>query len=208
MARTDPRTELILAAERLMAESGLQAPSLREIAEAAGNTNNSAVRYHFGDRRGLVVAVFAHRMAPIEVRRSALVDELLGADRLDVPSLVEAFVVPYAEAVDLERGSTWYGRFTAQAFGDLAVDVLADATGLPCAALRRTVTLLRPRLDAPDDATASTRLELMALLVTHALADRERQLAEGRDVVGTAETFVAELTRAAVAVLTAPHPSR
>src|SRR3546814_20288324 len=59
---------LISAAERLFAERGSEAVSLREINTAAGSTNASAIQYHFGGRRGLVKAVLAKHEVDIERR--------------------------------------------------------------------------------------------------------------------------------------------
>ena len=49
---------LILAAERLIAEHGSAIVSLRQITEAAGVSNTSAINYHFGSREALLLAVF------------------------------------------------------------------------------------------------------------------------------------------------------
>ena len=56
---------LIETAERLFAERGVNAVSLREIGAEAGQRNTGAVRYHFGTKEALVNAVFEHRMTPI-----------------------------------------------------------------------------------------------------------------------------------------------
>ena len=62
MSRTDARTQLLLAGERLIAEFGPEV-SLRDVAVAAGQRNNSAVHYHFGSRDGLIKAIIGHRQA-------------------------------------------------------------------------------------------------------------------------------------------------
>src|SRR4051794_41890454 len=48
------KEQIVLAAEALFAERGIEGVSLRQIGAAAGNGNNSAVQYHFGtkDRLG------------------------------------------------------------------------------------------------------------------------------------------------------------
>ena len=51
---------------------------MRDVCAAAGQRNHSAAQYHFGDRMGLVVAVFEHRMRTVDERRHALLD--LAAD--------------------------------------------------------------------------------------------------------------------------------
>jgi AcrR family transcriptional regulator len=60
MAVIAPSTkeQIVLAAEGLFAERGIEGVSLRQIGAAAGNGNNSAVQYHFGTKERLVQAVF------------------------------------------------------------------------------------------------------------------------------------------------------
>src|ERR1051326_9079064 len=92
------RLAMILAAERLFAERGIAAVSLREIGAAAGQRNNSAAQYHFGSKQGLVDAVVEHRMGPINERRLALLADLDTSGRgSDLRALVEALVEPFAE---------------------------------------------------------------------------------------------------------------
>ncbi|HEY9555614.1 MAG TPA: TetR family transcriptional regulator, partial [Acidimicrobiales bacterium] len=76
MATGDARVQMIEAAERLAAEQGLAAMSLREVQAAAGQRNKSAAQYHFGSRAGLVEAVIANRMGPINEARLAMLAEL------------------------------------------------------------------------------------------------------------------------------------
>src|SRR5690348_15673441 len=66
---------LVDAAERLFAERGIDAVSLREINAAAGQRNSTALQYHFGDRAGLLKAVLAKHRPEIEARRHQLLDE-------------------------------------------------------------------------------------------------------------------------------------
>src|SRR5262245_45806607 len=66
------RERLILLAERMFAERGIEAVSLRAIGEAAGQRNKTAVQYHFGDRTALVSAIYAYRSEQLDARRAAL----------------------------------------------------------------------------------------------------------------------------------------
>jgi AcrR family transcriptional regulator len=85
-------------AERLFAERGFDAVSLREIGDAAGQRNNAVAHYYFGDKEGLIAAIVADRVGEIEERRLAMV---AGAEKLSdkaaVRSLAEAIVRPQAE---------------------------------------------------------------------------------------------------------------
>jgi AcrR family transcriptional regulator len=92
----DTRTRILLAAERLFAEHGIDGASLREINREAGQSNTGAVQYYFGDRNGLVLAVIARHRHDDEVRRNGLLDEYERAGEGDVRGLAAAMVVPLA----------------------------------------------------------------------------------------------------------------
>ncbi|WP_395110791.1 TetR/AcrR family transcriptional regulator [Actinomadura sp. SCN-SB] len=73
-APSSTRERLLDAAQRLYARRGLDAVSLREINQAAGARNATAVQYHFGGRAGIVRAIFARYLPDVEARRHALLD--------------------------------------------------------------------------------------------------------------------------------------
>lgn len=62
---TEGRQALLAAALKAFAEFGMNGVSLRSITAQAGQLNQSAVRYHFGDKEGLVAAVLADVMAKL-----------------------------------------------------------------------------------------------------------------------------------------------
>ncbi|HEX4216826.1 MAG TPA: TetR family transcriptional regulator, partial [Acidimicrobiales bacterium] len=66
------REQLVLAAERLFAVQGIDGVSLRKIGAEAGNANNSAVRYHFGSKQGLLQAILEYRLPGLNRRRQLL----------------------------------------------------------------------------------------------------------------------------------------
>src|SRR6516165_9746897 len=80
------RALLLDVAEALISARGLDV-SLREIAAAAGQRNNSAVRYHFGDKDGLISALVYDRIGKAEAGRKVLVDragDLSSCDAADL----------------------------------------------------------------------------------------------------------------------------
>jgi AcrR family transcriptional regulator len=91
---------LVLAAEELFAQRGIDGVSLRQIAAAAGSANNSAVHYYFGSKHGLITAIFQHRLPQIISERRLL---LARCDRGDLRARLEAQFLPIlwlAEAAD------------------------------------------------------------------------------------------------------------
>jgi AcrR family transcriptional regulator len=97
-ARGRATRELILiAAERLFAERGIAAVSLRDVGAAAGQKNNAAVQYHFGDKENLVREVAVYRLKFTDAVCIGIITKL----RLDrkppqVVDYVDAFVVALA----------------------------------------------------------------------------------------------------------------
>jgi AcrR family transcriptional regulator len=118
LARAEPsgRLALVIAAERLFAERGVNGVSLRQINEAAGQRNASAAHYHFGSRDGVVRAVIEHRMSVVDARRRALVDRLREEGRMGDPrALVGAWVRPLAAELAPRPEGNYYIRFLEQA---------------------------------------------------------------------------------------------
>jgi AcrR family transcriptional regulator len=115
--KRDTRRELILAAERLFAERGIEGVSLREINLAAKQRNTSAAHYHFGSKDALVDAIFEFRRAEIGKRRDELLDAFESGERKTEPrSLAEALILPLAKEVQQGPESGRYLEFLAHLF--------------------------------------------------------------------------------------------
>lgn len=173
-ARSPARLLMIEVAERLFAERGIEAVSLREVGHSAGQRNNSAAQYHFGSRDALLNAVIAHRGDPVERRRGELLAGLGDPAEAELAELVRCFVLPLAELVDSGTAAhpTWYLRFLAQLVairgGHLAVEVAVRPTHLK--ALEKA---LRVRLVHLDRATFTRRMQWLAQISLRILADQE-----------------------------------
>jgi AcrR family transcriptional regulator len=194
---------IVEAAERLFAERGLQAVSLREVSSAAGQRNNIAAQYHFSDRAGLVAAVYAARMGQVNERRQRRIDALdARAPAVRPGDLVSALVEPLAEVVVGER--TWYARFLARALWDpLAEEVLA---GHPAASsLRRLQPYWRASLAHLAPELRRNRLDQLGALVIGTLAGWE--WARERDTPRLPPALlVGDLVATGVALVMAPAP--
>jgi len=94
MAAPDTRTQLLDAAERLLAERGYRGTSVRAITDLAG-VNLAAVGYHFGSKAQLLAAVVRRVIEPITAAQSTGLDRLLArTPDPTVAELVEAFAGP------------------------------------------------------------------------------------------------------------------
>jgi AcrR family transcriptional regulator len=97
----DTREHLLLTAERLFAQRGIDAVSVREILTVAGQRNKNAAQYYFGGREGLITALVTARSDALNRRREVLLDEVESSERRnDLRALCTVLVAPLAEALD------------------------------------------------------------------------------------------------------------
>jgi len=92
---TDPRLIIMDAAERLCAEKGLEAVSVRDIV-AEANVNLSAINYYFGSRNNLLVSILKRRGAEIEAERGEMLADAAKRKNPDLREIVRAMMTPLA----------------------------------------------------------------------------------------------------------------
>ena len=111
------RDRVLDVAERLFAERGLNAVSIRDITSEA-EANLGAINYHFGTKEGLIVAVLERRMAPLEEKRLKALDAVEAAAKSGQPKLeavLEAIFRPAVEqAMDSKRGGATFSKILAR----------------------------------------------------------------------------------------------
>lgn len=159
-------------AETLIAERGMGV-SLREIAAQAGQRNNSAVIYHFGNHDGLIAATLDRRMSVLDGRRRLLLAELDARADVTVEDVLTAIIAP---ALDLpyRSGATHYARFVEQIRTHPVIASTAPRTdnwGATMALTQRLSACLpdHPRRDL------TRRIGLMATTMFALMADYERR---------------------------------
>jgi AcrR family transcriptional regulator len=206
-ARVNATRELIMAtAERMFAERGVHEVSNRQISEAAGQGNNTAVGYHFGTKTDLVRAIVRKHAEPVEERRRELLAEL-GAD----PEVRDWVTVLVRSATD-HMGSlgtpSWLARFSAQLMNDPALREIQLQESRSSPSLTRVVDGLASRLaDLPPEVRLE-RGDMARHLIIQMTAEFELALAEGRPTVrATWEEMTAGLIDGIVGLLTAPVTS-
>jgi AcrR family transcriptional regulator len=191
-----------MAAERLFAERGIDAVSLRAIMAAAG-TNVASVHYHFGSKSALVEALIKERSAQVALRRTQLLDEIDGSPRLGARLLAEAFVRPVAEMVSAGAGD-WV-TFIAGILGGGHPALSVVTEGFVKQARRFTVLMRRLYPDVPAR-TIRFRLTQAMSLTFRVLGDPEGTQGilalSGRKL--SADELLTELIDVVTAILAGP----
>ena len=197
---TATKARLLREAERLFARRGLYQVTVREILEAAGQRNVSALTYHFGSREGVLNAILERHGQPTDEARGRL---HRGAGVSPTPrDLVAALVVPYAAHLSTPEGRD-YLRIVAQlSAGFSSWRGQNPGTG------DHLIVILDALEAHPASIAAPVRRERVVeliMLMTVALAERARLVESGRRRVELDEpTFTMNLTDVLVAILEAP----
>lgn len=204
------KTRILLAAESLFAERGVEAVSFREIAAAAGQQNTNAVQYHFKNKDRLIQAIFLFRVGQMSERRARM---LADAERLglldDLRTLLTIVFLPYCDLVD-PNGRHSYAGFLSQYVSRYlpagilhAVDVEVPETNV----IRRLLALVRQRLRHLPDHVNARRMGMTTKIFAYTLTywDNEKRTdAAPRVPLGP---LIDDALDAAVALLTAPYRS-
>jgi len=198
------RSALLDTAERLFAERGIGAVSNRQVSEAAGQGNNTAVGYHFGTKSDLLRAIVRRHQDDVENRRAVLVgDAGLSAD---VRTWVDCLVRPTAEHLASLGPLTWYARLTAQLVADPSLRQVFTDEALSSTSLQDALAgIERSRPDIPDFVRVQ-RDAMSRQLITYGFAEREEALAATRADAcrQTWESFATGLTDGITGMWLAP----
>ena len=202
------RNRLLDAAEKLFAERGIDAVSLNSIARFANQLNGSVMQYHFGSKTGLIEAILERRMGELNRRRNELIANIDISDRMHaLRQVAEAMVLPFAEHLFIEGGST-YLRFTAQVNFNTDKSVFEMARGKNDSAVRKISTLVQEILSDMDSDLVRHRLALVTNLVLFGVGEREKlRMAGKHSGVARLQTneFINDLIQMIVGALSAPQ---
>ncbi len=169
------RTRILLTAEKLFAEHGIDRVSMRQINLAAGQKNSSATQYHFGTKVGLIEALFDYRMEPINQRRLEMLAELNKADTgHTLCDLVEALVHPLADQLRTHSGGYYYIPIVAQVTGHPDYHEIAQHRSRHSSGLQQLLILLRKNLADIPDAIILQRFGMALRQVFNELSDYQR----------------------------------
>lgn len=136
------RDRLLDAAERLFAEHGYQATTMRGLT-AEADANIAAVNYHFGCKQSLLEAVVHRALAPVVEERRRRLEALDAAPAVE--AIVEAIVGPL---FDCAEGAPLLGRLFVDPDPEMRCLVRAELSEASC---ERMAVLQRVLPEVPRD---------------------------------------------------------
>jgi AcrR family transcriptional regulator len=188
----------------LFARHGVAGVTTRQLHEAAGARNESAVHYHFGGRRGLVAEIVRGHLETVEGRRALLVSAIAADDRsTDLRALVHALAAPMAESLETQLGRA-HLRIAAQlSHPSLAYEQAFQTTETPAG--RAVARWLRAAMTGLPGPVCRERLAALRGQLVSLLAQRAQLVDEQPDDFDHASTelFVQNLIDMVVAGLQA-----
>jgi AcrR family transcriptional regulator len=177
--RGEPTREALLrAAEKLMAEHGVDGVDLAAVQLMAGARNRSAIQYHFQNREGLVEAVQSRHRKYANEKRMRMLDRLERTGKLTPEGLVDALVLPAADHLKSESGRSYLIIVAQTNLRWSWPQMLLDLPVPFVESISRWATLVDSQLAlTPSD--RRLRIAYTALLFTILLADAARDLNAG-----------------------------
>lgn len=170
----DSGDTLLLTAQKLFAEKGIDAVSMREVARESGQRNNSALHYHFGSKEALIQAILQRGMHKIDTLRNEYLDRVFVEQRHgDLRALVEAMVWPLATGLATTQMNS-YVRFLAAAQMHPEIDLAASTREDGERGFRRLQELLELALPQVAPLLLRQRFLSCVAFMLFSLADFER----------------------------------
>lgn len=209
----DTKDALLNAAEKLFANHGFAATSMREIATTA-KANLASANYHFGGKRGLMIAVLERRVTPLNCERLRLLDALEAESGRRVPPLdkvIEAFFGPALRMCGQKtKGGESFDRLIGRMFIEPDAQLHTQFVALFKEVADRFIPTIQkalPSLPAPD---LFWRLHFMIGSMAHTMCDKERlrAISCGKVNPDDTEAAVRQLTAFVVGGLRAPKAQK
>lgn len=209
MAGTSTREALLERGAILFARHGVDGVTARQLHDAVGARNESALHYHFGGRDGLVTEILRRHLEAIEARRAPLVAAIEADGRAgDLRALVHALASPMADDLDTELGRAHLRLVAQMSHPSLAYERPFRLVEAPAGTM--VARWLGEALAALPEAVGRERLAALRTQLISLFGARAQLLDEppGDGVRSTDELFLADLVDIVVAGLAvAPSPA-
>ena len=206
MTRQLGKQALLDAAAVLMDERGVDNVTLRDISQASGHRNRSAVQYHFGSRDAVIRAVIGQSMGPIDAERNMLLDHLetTGAP-LTTRGVLEVLVRPLARQLRTPEGRRYF-RIGAQLLNHPRFMTDAREAVTLNTSITRCAAYILPSLDHLPPPVIAERTSQVTGFIIRACSDQSRLMDSDpppRPVLSV-DDFAVNLVDTVLAILQAP----
>lgn len=171
MPTAQTRADILDAAERLFAQNGFAATSIREITrEAAANV--AAVHYHFGNKQGVLIGVTDRVVEPLNQRRFELLDAALRRhDQAPLDEVIDAFIRPDFESLQRLQGrGPTVAHFLGQVYSDRTPWIREMTRQQFAAAAQRFYPAIGAQLPELTDDEIAWRMNRVAAILVHLFA--------------------------------------
>src|SRR5260370_12504766 len=113
-ASEETRNQIKAAAQLLFARHGVDAVTVQQIVDAAGQRNNAALYYHFRTKEELIRQMVVDGAAVLDARRREMLDDM--EKRGGPANILEVMLVLIMPVIELGEDEGWrrYIRFTSQ----------------------------------------------------------------------------------------------
>ncbi len=203
------RERVMDVAERLFAERGLDAVSVRDITRVA-NVNLCAINYHFGSRQKLILAIFERRLIPLNqnrIRELDGVEKAAGASSPSLEAVLGAFIRPMVEqGMDPRQGGIRFVKLMNRCMVESNPELDALLRSHFEAMGPRFNTALRRAVPGLSLDEVYWRMHLMVGALHHALVMMDREHPPGAHFRFGIEGYIRRLVDFALAVFRAPLP--
>lgn len=207
---TDTKGRILDVAERLFADFGFAATSLRDITSEAG-VNLAAVNYHFGSKEALLSALIERRFRPINERRLALLDDLEasagdGASKLE--GILQAFLVPpFHKQAEWGEGGEKFLKLVGRIHSETNEEIRASFLRLFEEVLVRFTAALQRALPHVDADEVGRRMLFIVGAMAFTMTFGESLIPRGERAASDPEQLLGSLIQFAAAGMAGSAPT-
>lgn len=198
--------KLMEEAEKLFGEHGIEGVSLRQIIAAAGQSNKSAIHHNFGDKSGLVQAVYDMRLERLdEVRRGKLEELKDHQGGIGTRNLLAALYLPMVETFTLEEQIACAQFLLRLMHLDKDVHPFFQ-TKVPQPAALEIMTRLEEAYSHLPATVFNIRIRLASSLSLEYIAERDRLSHDNSDPYPSENEFWNEMIQVIESLFQVPFP--
>ncbi len=195
----DTKEVILDTAEKLIAERGIDAVSLRSIT-ASAQVNLAAVHYHFGSKEALVQKVFERRITPLNRSRLAMLDDFeaqAGDGELPVDDVLRALIEPAIRLYQDDERSRMFMRMCGRIYAEPAEYLHAVFEDLFRELLVRfSAAFARSLPNVPDvDRAWGVHFSVGAMIYTMLDSERVRRFSGGLCDTSDTEVVIEHMVR-------------